>query len=611
MILIGAHEIGKSFTAKPLFNGLTFSIESGERIGLIGPNGAGKSTLMKVLAGQLKVDEGRLSLQKGLRVGFLEQVPSFQPQATIIETVLQGAPDPDDWEAIAKSQELMSRLGLNDFPSDMNVNDLSGGWKKRVALARELVKIPDLLLLDEPTNHLDVESILWLEEFLAEQNLATVTITHDRLFLQRIANRIIELDRRHKGGLLSVKGSYLEFLESREQLIAAQETQETKLKNTLRRETEWLRRGAKARQTKQTARINAAKNLSDEVQGLTDRNRNHQVRLDFKSAEAKPKRLIEASGVSKNYQGKVVVPKMDLLISPKSRIGLMGRNGCGKSTLIKILTKNIEPDTGSVFHADALQIAYFEQNRETLDPKVTVQKTVCPFGENVDFAGQNVHVRSYLSRFLFNADQMNAEVGKLSGGEQSRLLLARLMLRKANLLILDEPTNDLDIATLDVLGDVLTDFDGAIVMVTHDRYFLDQMTSTILAFGQDESGNKTVTSMAGLAQWEVWYDDQLAMIERAEKLAEAKASANANQKSSQNESAKKRKISYKEQLELDGMESKIAGRESELQSLKNQLVEVEKQNSLKKIGDLQLQIANLETEILELYERWQNLQGTV
>ena len=595
MILVGAHRITKSFTARPLFENLTFSIESGERIGLIGPNGAGKSTLLKVLAGQINVDDGQLTFTKGLRVGYLEQVPQFSPDATIQSTVMEGAEDPYDWEEMSRTQELCSKLDLTQWGEEMPIGQLSGGWKKRVALARELLKQPDLLLLDEPTNHLDVESILWLEEWLEIAPFATVTITHDRLFLQKIANRIIEIDRRHPEGLLSVRGSYADFLESREDLLSAQQTQEQKLRNTLRRETEWLRRGAKARQTKQQARQEATHALAEAVDEIAARNSSGQVRFHFQSTEKNPKKLIEAKGISKSFDGRVVIPKMDCLIGPRSRVGLMGVNGCGKSTLIKLLTKEQEPDTGTVFHAERLEVAYFEQNRESLDPELSVFKTICPTGDHVEFAGNMIHARSYLSRFLFHQQQMDTPVRKLSGGEQSRLLLARVMLTRANLLVLDEPTNDLDIATLDSLSNVLQDFNGAIILVTHDRYFLDQMTNQILAFGIDETGAKIILPMVGLDQWQQWHEQQMVW---QEKLQQAKAS----QRNSQKSEPTKKAPETKPNKNLAALESKIEAAEENLQAIQNQVL-VLSPTDTQKLIDLTSQMAKVQKEIDDLYNQ--------
>lgn len=603
-ILISAHKLGHSFGSKTLFHDLTFSIESGERIGLIGPNGAGKSTLLKILSQQMGPDEGTLSLQRGLRVGFLAQIPPFSAEATIQSSILEGCDDPHDWENMARAQSLMSQLSLTEgsLHADVLISQLSGGWKKRVALARELMKEPDLLLLDEPTNHLDVEGILWLEEFLASSSFATLTITHDRVFLQRVSNRIVELDRRHADGILSVKGDYAAYLEVRQDLLAAQESQETKLRNTLRRETEWLRRGAKARLTKQQARINRAEKLRESVEELGQRNQSVTAQLDFKSLEKNPKKLIEAKGISKSYNGRMIVPPTDLLISPKTRIGLIGPNGCGKSTLIRLLLGQETPDQGSVFHADKLQAAYFEQNRDSLNPEVSVLKTLCPVGEYVNYAGHSVHVRSYLSRFLFDSRQMEQPVGRLSGGEQSRLLLSLLMLRPANVLVLDEPTNDLDMATLDVLQDVLNEFDGAIILVSHDRYFLDQVSTQLLAFGFDEKGKKTLVSFADLAQWEDWHESQAELAQRAATLLANTTSVNVAA-----ESGKKKKLSYKDQRELDGMEERIQKSESRLATLTAESTQPDIVSNSTRLTLIMNEMAELQTEIDRLYARWSEL----
>ena len=597
MILIGAHQLSKSFGAQSLFKDLSFSVESGERIGLIGPNGAGKSTLLKILAGTEALDEGQLARPKSLRVGFLEQIPKFKNGASIRATVLEGSKDPDDWQEMARTEECMAKLGLSQYEPDTLVESLSGGWKKRVALARELVRDPELLLLDEPTNHLDVESIIWLEGLLAKSQFATITITHDRVFLQNISNRIIELDKRHPKGLLSVKGDYLQFLETREDLLSAQEKHETKLKNTLRRETEWLRRGAKARTTKQQARIKGAAQLKDTVEDLTDRNRKDKVRLDFQYSGRAPKKLIEAKDISKSYDGKLIIPSTSLLITPKTRLGLMGANGCGKSTLIRLLTGEEESDSGSVEHAERIQVSYFEQNRESLDPNLSGIKTICPQGDHVDFCGNMIHVSSYLSRFLFTFEQMEKEVGKLSGGEQSRLLLAKLMLTQANVLVLDEPTNDLDMATLDVLGEVLQEFKGAVILVTHDRYFLDQMTNQILAFGVDEMGEKALVSMVGLDQWEDWHKKQ------------GKISTSQSNKESSEPVKKKKKLSYKDQRELESIPDMIAVAEEKLAKLTEECSKPELASDAQRLSELSREIDLAQKEVKRIYLRWEELEA--
>jgi ATP-binding cassette subfamily F protein uup len=601
-ILVNAHQLKKSFGARPLFEGLSFSIESGERIGLIGPNGAGKSTLLKVLAGETGVDEGTLSIQRGMRVGFLEQVPRFKAGVTVHSAILEN--DADDWEAQARAGEILSKLSLSEL-SERKVESLSGGWKKRVALARELLKRPDLLLLDEPTNHLDVESILWLEELIAKSPFATLTITHDRVFLQKISRRIVELDRRNPGGLLSVQGDYATYLETKAALLTSQSERETRLRNTLRRETEWLRQGAKARTTKQQARIARAGDLKDEVEELNYRNQSRGVRLDIGSTERTPKKLIDAKGISKSYGGAQVIPLLDVLITAGSRIGLLGPNGCGKSTLIRLLVGAETPDSGTIHRSDQLRVAYFEQNRETLDPELSVIKTICPSGDHVDYRGTRVHVKGYLDRFLFDYQQMEMAVGKLSGGEQSRLLIAKLMLQPANLLVLDEPTNDLDMATLEVLADALKEFDGAVLLVTHDRYFLDQVCSKLIAFGADGEGRKSLTTFSGLSQWETWFEEQkgaaAALVRSKAKAATAATKAEA--------APKKRKLSFNEQREFDGMEAKIRSKEDRIAQLEKESAAPELASNSSRLTEISKELSALMTEVDQLYARWEELGG--
>jgi ATP-binding cassette subfamily F protein uup len=605
-ILATARNLGKSFSSRPLFEGVGFTLSEGERIGLIGPNGAGKTTLLRILAGVDSPDQGELALRRGLRVGHVAQVPVFKPGQTVREAVVELAANFADadhqWQAAARADELIARLELSgpQAGAEALVDNLSGGWRKRVALARELVREPELLLLDEPTNHLDVESILWLEKFLAQAPFATVTVTHDRLFLQRVSNRILELDRRNEGGLLSIDGDYATFLERKEELMAAQERQETTMRNTLRRETEWLRRGAKARSTKQQARIQRAEALGETVEELSARNVTGTAGLDFGKAGRQPKRLIEAKGIAKAYAGKSIFQSIDLFLGPGSRLGLIGKNGCGKSTLLRVLVGQESPDSGEVLRADNLKVAYFEQQRESLDPNLTVIDTLCPGGDQVDFRGTWVHVNGYLSRFLFRAEQGKLRVGQLSGGEQSRLALARLMLRPANVLVLDEPTNDLDLATLDVLEDTLINFDGAVLLVSHDRHFLDRTTTSLLAFSDLPGGQ--VTHLVGLSQWEAWYAAELEEIAAAAgrgKPAASRAQSN----------APKRKLSYKDQRDFDSIEARIAAAEARLAALEAEQASPALASNASRLVELIGQIESARTDVDALYARWSELEA--
>jgi ATP-binding cassette subfamily F protein uup len=546
----------------------------------------------------------------------LEQVPTFKAGVTVFQAVMEGAKDPDDWTSVARAQECMSKLSL-EHP-EATVDSMSGGWKKRVALARELVREPDLLLLDEPTNHLDVESILWLEDLLANSSFATLTITHDRVFLQKVSNRILELDRRNVGGLLSVQGDYIRYLELKEEQIQKQENREVTMKNTLRRETEWLRRGAKARTTKQQARIDRHGDLKSQVEDLEYRNRTREVRIDFQSSERNPKRLLNAQGISKSYGGRKIFSDIDLLLAPGSRVGLLGPNGCGKSTLIRVLLGAEKPDKGEIKTADNLSVAYFEQNRDALNPLTTVAKTICPSGDFVDYRGGRIHIRSYLDRFLFEKGQMEMAVGKLSGGEQARLLIAQLMLKPANLLVLDEPTNDLDMATLGVLEDCLTDFNGAVILVTHDRYFLDQVATQILAFESTDPANplseREIVSFANLEQWEAWRllppsqrTGQTGRI-MSKKTQGPQTSGSSAPAASAPSSAPKKKLNFKEQREWDSMEGDIHKAEAEVERWSVETSKPELATNAVELGKAVKALSDAQAVVAGLYARWDELE---
>ena len=602
-LLLSAQSLGHAFAARPLFQNVSFTIAEGDRVGLIGPNGAGKSTLLKILAGHLGPDQGEVARRGGLRVTFLEQTPTFSAGATVRESIIEGAGTTGlDWEIELRVDELIAKLNLSQdsIGADSEVARLSGGWQKRVALARALAGDPDVLLLDEPTNHLDVESILWLEGLLATARFATITITHDRAFLQRVANRILELDRRNAGGLLDVAGDYATYLERKADAMAAQERREDTLRNTLRRETEWMRRGPAARTTKQEARIQRHGVLSEEVSELSTRNQTRGVALDFQGVGRKPKRLIEAQGISKSYGGRSVFGNISLFIGPGSRVALLGPNGCGKSTLLRILVGHENSDTGQVLRADSLEVAWFQQDRGSLDPNQTLVESICPIGDHVDFRGARLHRNGYLERFLFRPEQMNLAVGKLSGGEQSRLLVARLMLKPASILVLDEPTNDLDLATLDVLQDALTSFNGAVLLVTHDRFFLDQVATQILAFHTHPDEHGKVTSFADLSQWQEWHPSQSV-------VKSAKSDGGKNQANTAE--SKRKKLSYKDQREYDSVEVRIETAEGAIKALEEESARPDVAVNAKRLIEIEAEMKKAQTKVEGLYARWAELEA--
>lgn len=597
VILASAHKIEKTFANRTLFENLSVGVDDKDRVGLVGPNGAGKSTLLSILAGRIEPDEGTVSTKKGLRFGFLDQTPIFAEGLTILEAILEKCGDRD--EALARAYELMAKLELSSkFGEDHLVSELSGGWKKRVAIGRELALEPELLFLDEPTNHLDLSSILWLEDFLSEAPFATVMITHDRLFLQRVANRIWDLDPRNPNFILNVPGDYARYLETKEIELAALARHESVQKNRLRRETEWLHRGAQARQTKQSARINAAADLKDNVADLKNKNQQRRVDLSFGEAEHSPKKLIEATGITKSYGDKILFQDADILVTPKSRLGLLGDNGCGKSTLIKILLGTEPVDAGRIHRPVESQVAYFEQSRETLEPDLSVLKNLCPEGDFVFYKDQPLHVRSYLDRFHFSGSKVDLPVRKLSGGEQARLRLAQLMLKNCQILVLDEPTNDLDTDMLDSLEESLSEFNGAVILVTHDRYFLDAVCNQILSFPLANSPERTLQKFASYFQWENWYK---AEVERLEKASVKSAVA-------ENAAPKKSRLSFKEKFELENMEANVLKLEGELAALQTESTQDQVLSDHKRLSEIHSRMAKLQTEIERCYERWSDLE---
>jgi ATP-binding cassette subfamily F protein uup len=605
-ILLSARNLRHAYGVRTLFEGVSFTLADGDRVGLIGPNGAGKSTLLKILVGDLAPDGGDIARRGGLRVAMLSQVPELAG-STVRQAVRAGLRDAEhaSWEEEARVDEWISKM---DLTPDQEVESLSGGWKKRVALARALVADPELLLLDEPTNHLDVDSILWLERLLGSARVATMTVTHDRLFLQRIANRILELDRRNAGGLLDVAGDYATYVERKAEAMAAQERREQTLRNTLRRETEWLRRGPPARSTKQDARIQRAGALATQVSELGARNRTRAVDLDFQSADsadhARPRRLIEARGIAKRYGDHVVFAGIDLFIGPRTRIGLLGPNGCGKSTLLRVLTGQEAPTSGEVLRADPLGVAYFDQNRASLDPTLSVVDTVCPDGDYVQFRGARVHRAGYLERFLFRPEQMDQPVEYLSGGEQSRLVIARLMLQPANVLVLDEPTNDLDLPTLTILEDALSSFDGAVLLVTHDRYFLDQVATQILAFHTRPGEEGQVTAMVGFDQWEAWHATQATpRASRQDPKAQVQAKA-----VGVGSAPKRKKLSFRNQQDWNTIEARISDAEAKLAALQAECTHPEAVTNGARLVTLHAAMSAARADIDGLYARWAELE---
>jgi ATP-binding cassette subfamily F protein uup len=602
-LILSVHQLTKSFAGKELFRGVSFGIEEKERVALLGPNGVGKSTLMKMLTGDLTPDSGSVVYRRGMRMAYMSQTPVFAEEDTLCSLLLNNYDlEPDK---LAKAYEWFARLELSQFAEDTRIVDMSGGWQKRVALAEQILKDPDLLLLDEPTNHLDVAGIKWLEDFLCESRFACLIITHDRLFLQRVSQKILDLDPRFPGHLLSVGGDYQKYLEIKDLMAADQMAREQKMANTLRREKEWLARGAKARQTKQQARIEEAGKLAEEVQRLQTLNKRKNVELSFEGTEKGPKKLIVSQDLGKHSftdKEKWLFRHLDLILTPKSRLALLGTNGAGKSTLIKTLLGMMPQSEGKVRLAEELKVAYFEQDRGSLDPKKSVLHNICPEGDYVNFRGQYVHVRSYLERFKFYKDKLDLPLAQLSGGECARLRLAQMMLQECQVLILDEPTNDLDIETLNILEEALRDFEGAVILVTHDRYFMDQVCTHILSFDSFRPNSGELLFFADYEQWENWFEIQVA-------AQKSKKTTDKNKAQAESKNAGVKKLSNKEKLEFEQMEARVLELEKSIAQLQVELALPEVVSQSSKVQELYATLHQQQQQLESLFQRWSELEA--
>ncbi len=593
-ILLSCQKLTKSFGIRPLFEGLSFGLFEGERTGLIGPNGAGKSTLLKILAGLEGVDEGKVVARRGLRVGYLAQQDRFETVGdgwTVrdeLNRALQGL-GLEDWEIDMRVEDGMERSGFVD--PDQRVDKLSGGWRKRLAILSQVLRQPDLLLLDEPTNHLDLEGVLWLERFMSSLDFAFLTITHDRSFLQRVCNRVVELNKRYEDGHFSSHGNSTDYLEKREELFSHQETLQQTMQNTVKGEIAWLRKGPKARTTKQQARIDRAGEMISDLAELKFRNaQTRATQIDFDATERQSKSLVRCIGVEKSMGGRKLFGPLDLILSPGDKLGLLGENGSGKSTLLKMFAGTLAPDKGVMKRADSLKVVTFDQHREQLDMNKTLKRSLCEVGEHVDFKGSRIHVYGWAERFLFRTEQLEYPMSRLSGGEQARVLIARLMLRPADILLLDEPTNDLDLQSLEVLENSMMEFPGALVLVTHDRYLLERVSQRILAL----DGKGTANFYADLSQWENAREesDSLGV---SHPVAPASAAAQA--------------LTPKEAKELQKMETSIKAAENEAAlaraALEDPLIATDAPELIKR----QVRLDEARQAVESLFKRWNELEA--
>jgi ABC transport system ATP-binding/permease protein len=588
-MLLTVHSLSKSYGSQRLFKNISFTLSEGDRLGLIGPNGSGKSTLLKILMGMESQDEGHISKRQGLRLAYASQSPDF-PSLPIEEVLLQNAlSHSEEIELVTKARILLGKAQFADY--SQNAATLSGGWKKRLDIVRALMQDPDLLLLDEPTNHLDLEGILWLEKFLLRERVSFVVISHDRYFLENVANKVLELNPCFPQGLFLSEGNMSVFMERKDAFLEAQAQQERGLASTVREEVEWLKKSPKARTTKSKSRIQKAYELMDELSQIKQRNKTIKVDLDFSASERETRNLIVAKNVTKSLGGKLLFKGIDLKLSPGSRLGIVGKNGTGKTTLLKILAGTIPQDMGTIKYAQDLKLVYFDQHREQISPNLTLREALSPNGDFVNYRGQNIHVNGWAKKFLFSADRLNLPVGCLSGGEKARILIAKLMLEPADVLFLDEPTNDLDIPTLEVIEESLIEFAGAVVLISHDRCLMDRICTQILGLGMENEQQ----IYADYNQWEQ------ACAEEEKKKGEPKTPPTAVP------STRSKKLSYKEQKELETMEKTILNQEELIQSLQKQLDEPSVQSDPKRSLELYHQMADAQHFLESLFDRWQAL----
>jgi ABC transport system ATP-binding/permease protein len=602
-LVLRCESLCKSFGPRPLFSGITLHLEDDRRTGLIGPNGSGKSTLLKILAGLETADGGTVTTRRQLRLGYLPQQDVFDPGKSVEQVVVDALAGEhgDEHEHQLEAAVLLARLGFVDL--EQPADTLSGGWRKRLALARELVRKPDLLLLDEPTNHLDVEGIVWLEDLLLSAPFGFLLVTHDRYFLENVTNRVIELNRAYASGFLSINGSYSEFLAKREEYLEAQASYEKSLAGRVRREIEWLQSNAKARRTKAKGRIDEANRMIGELRELKARNAKAAASgIEFAGSQRRTRKLLVAKDVAKSLGGRTLFAGVNFTLSPGSHLGLLGPNGSGKTTLIRLMTGELQPDAGQIIRADGLRIVTFDQNRAQLDKTQALRRSLSPGGDTIVYRGQSMHVSGWARRFNFRSEQLDLLVGDLSGGEQARILIARLMMHPADVLILDEPTNDLDIDTLEILEESLEEFPGAVVLVTHDRFMLDRISTEILAL----DGKGGAWMHVDLAEWE-------RAREELERAAAAPSSAQTTKKapgrSANTPPPGIKRLTYMEQREWEQMEPKILAAEAELNERQRALDDPAVAADHVKMAARCREFEAARQKVQALYMRWSELEA--
>ena len=590
-VLLSCEEVGKAYGTRRLFEGLSLGLLDGDRAGLVGPNGSGKSTLLKILAGLETPDTGTRSLRTGVRVGYVPQDPEFASARTVEEVVLEALTDVEADDRPGRVAQTLARAGLTDGRAA--VDALSAGGRKRLAIARALAAEPDVLLMDEPTNHLDVDGIFWLEDVLRQRARAFLVVSHDRWFLEHVATRMLELSRVYPDGVFAVDGRYSDFLARRDDFLRGQAAWEESLANTVRREIEWLRRGAKARSTKARGRIKQADRLIEDLEAARGRAATSTAGIEFTASSRRTRKLLVARGIAKRVGDRTLFDGLDLTIAPGTCVGVIGPNASGKTTLLHVLAGTLAADAGDIERAAGLRVVSFDRAGDALDPDVSLRRTLAPEGDTLTVAGRGVHVAAWAKRFLFTPEQLDVPARRLSGGERARVHIARLVREPADVLVLDEPTNDLDIPTLEVLEESLGEFPGGVVLVTHDRFMLERVATLIVAL----DGHGGAQTFADYAQWEAARTVSAAPAPRpAERVRAPRAPA-------------PRRLAYHEQREWDGMERAILEAEAALAACRRAADDPAIASDAAALQERYAALDAARERVERLYSRWAELEA--